>query len=230
MIDKPEDVVVASPSDDRRSAIARLVGAGGRKILEAPSLAAASALAEAAAPALVILQGFPVDSETLAYCRGAELTGARTIVICEHAELIDRIILLELGADDLLFEPVGDRLLLARIKAVLRRSGPDASQAQRPQAFEGGWKIDHVSREAIGPAGDRLALTRSEIALFHLFIANPNVRVDDGLATDRLGTAPGPAFRNAVSRLRRKLRSINGGIDPIRTVQGFGYTYSPVTT
>ncbi len=141
----------------------------------------------------------------------------------------DRIIGLEVGADDYLPKPVSPRELLARIRAVLRRQRAPGTtdQASRPFHFDG-WRFDPVKRVLHDPESVIISLSEGEFSLLHVFVERPQ-RV---LSRDQLlEYSRGPdsdAFDRAVdtqvSRLRRKLASRAPG-ELIRTVRNEGYMF-----
>lgn len=150
----------------------------------------------------------------------------------------DRVLGLDLGADDYLPKPFGRRELLARVRAVLRRSRTPAPSADGASAhaapprlcrFEG-WTIDLARRELVSPAGAVVDLSGAEYDLLLAFLEHPQ-RV---LARDRIlelarGRLADPFDRSVdvlVSRLRRKIES-EGGTAMIKTVRGAGYIFLP---
>lgn len=161
------------------------------------------------------------------------LSGRRDLGIVMVSALgseTDRIIGLEVGADDYLPKPFSPRELLARIRAVLRRQQPFAEMADEPSAtyqFEG-WTLDAVRRVLRDPKGVIITLSEGEFSLLRVFVERPQ-RV---LSRDQLlEYARGPdsdAFDRAidtqVSRLRRKLGSRSEN-ELIRTVRSEGYMF-----
>jgi two-component system OmpR family response regulator len=145
----------------------------------------------------------------------------------------DRIIGLELGADDYLSKPCNPRELLARVRAVLRRRrDPAPSEETLGAACEfAGWRLDLVRHELRSPRAVVVNLSSGEFSLLRAFVEHPQ-RV---LTRDQLlEYARGPqsdAFDRAIdvqiSRLRRKLEDGGGGIELIRTVRSEGYIFTP---
>lgn len=160
--------------------------------------------------------------------------GTPVVILSAMGEDTDRIVGLEVGADDYLAKPCNPRELLARVRAVLRRN-PDARDRRtaRPDgtAVEfAGWQLDLLRRELRSPHGVLVELSGGEIALLRAFVERPQ-RV---LTRDQLlDYARGPdadAFDRAVdvqvSRLRRKLAAGSAG-EIIRTVRNEGYLFLP---
>ncbi|HEY6869835.1 MAG TPA: response regulator [Novosphingobium sp.] len=144
----------------------------------------------------------------------------------------DRIVGLELGADDFLSKPFNARELVARIGAVLRRrSGevltPAAGKA-RVLSFEG-WTMTRARRELRSPAGALVDLTSAEFDLLNAFISQPQRVIGRErlieLSRARLGDASDRSIDVLVSRLRRKLDDAGGSV-PIRTIRGAGYMFT----
>jgi two-component system OmpR family response regulator len=156
---------------------------------------------------------------------------------------IDRIVGLEMGAEDYLAKPCNPRELLARIRTVLRRreSAPPAgtSDIVPMEATEGltrfaGWAIDLVGRTLADPGGDLVALSDAEFRLIRAFVEHPRrVLSRDQIldyATGHESELYDRAIDVQVSRLRRKLAGHEGGAELIRTVRNEGYMFVPVVT
>lgn len=219
-------LVVVSPSRAERRRLAALVADIGCTVLEASSPETAQALG-AASVDLVLLHCRALAGEELAFCR--TLGGARqpplVLVVAEKADLVDEIVALEIGADDLIAEPASDRLILARAKALMRRASPRRESARAHQSRPG-WRLNPTTRAATSPAGRTVVLSPSDASAFHLFLENPDVVFTSEAGARAVGTnSPSPAsFRTTVCRLRKKLDALGDG-EPIRTVRGVGYVY-----
>lgn len=144
----------------------------------------------------------------------------------------DRIVGLELGADDFLPKPFNTRELVARIGAVLRRRSGEALAPAGNEArnilFEG-WNLSRARRELRSPTGMLVDLTSAEFDLLNAFVSQPQRVIGRErlieLSRARLGDASDRSVDVLVSRLRRKLKGA-GDPPPIRTVRGVGYMFT----
>jgi len=162
-------------------------------------------------------------------------SGIGIIILTGRGETVDRIIGLEMGADDYLPKPFHLRELLARVKSVLRRvqsrTGEAGTQPARSRARFAGWSLDLSSRELASPTGEQVRLTTGEFDLLAAFVSNAN----QVLSRDRLldlarNREAGPFDRTIdvqVGRLRRKLEDDPQNPTLIKTVRGSGYIFTP---
>jgi DNA-binding response OmpR family regulator len=155
------------------------------------------------------------------------------IILTGRGEIVDRIIGLEMGADDYLPKPFHLRELLARVKSVLRRSstGAEKPAASRSKARFAGWNLDLSSRELFSPLGNEVRLTTGEFDLLAAFVNNANqVLTRDRLLDLARNREAGPFDRTIdvqVGRLRRKLEDDPQRPTMIKTVRGTGYIFTP---
>jgi two-component system OmpR family response regulator len=155
------------------------------------------------------------------------------IMLTAMAEETDRIIGLELGADDYVTKPFNPRELLARIRAVLRRTGESDDKnpegSARTYRFSG-WLLETARRRLLDPAGVEVAITGGEYELLVALLDRPNRVLTRDMLLDLLrGRQAGPfdrAIDVAVSRLRRKLEDDGRHSQLIKTVRGGGYVLS----
>ncbi len=155
------------------------------------------------------------------------------IMLTAMAEETDRIIGLELGADDYVTKPFNPRELLARIRAVLRRTGEAEERTQdgaaRLYRFAF-WQLETARRRLLDPHGVEVALTGGEYELLVALLDRPNRVLTRDMLLDLLrGRQSGPfdrAIDVAVSRLRRKLEDNGRHAQLIKTVRGGGYVLS----
>lgn len=181
---------------------------------------------------LVVLDVMLPGEDGLAICRRlAGPEGPPIIMLSAMGEDTDRIVGLELGADDYLPKPCNPRELLARVRAVLRRAEQRGVTSSGGAGCEfAGWRLDLMRRELRSPDGVVVNLSSGEFSLLRAFVERPQ-RV---LTRDQLlDYARGPsseAFDRAIdvqiSRLRRKLDDGAAGQDLIRTVRNEGYMFS----
>lgn len=147
----------------------------------------------------------------------------------------DRIVGLEIGADDYLVKPFNPRELLARINAVLRRTrGTEAAAGPGHLAQFDGWSLDTRRRELSNPDGVIVDLSTGEYDLLLTFLDYPQrVLTRDQLmdgAKHRIATGFDRAIDIQVSRLRKKLGSGEDGQSIIKTIRGTGYMFVPAVT
>ena len=194
-------------------------------------------------PDLIVLDLNMPEEDGLSIIRDLkQRTSVPIIMLTATASAIDRVVGLELGADDYLAKPCELRELLARIRSVLRRSGVGPQPAAPPSAspqpapdrarvrFGTKW-LDHDAQALRDDQGNEHPLTASEYGLLKVFAANPK-RV---LSRDRLlelaNARDAEAFDRAIDlrimRIRRKIEPDPGRPSVIRTVRGGGYLFSP---
>ena len=155
------------------------------------------------------------------------------IMLTAMGEEADRILGLELGADDYLPKPFSPRELLARARVVMKRTrntGPvDDDDSVKGFRFSG-WHINHMLREVCSPAGVLVALSSGEYKLLHIFLGRPNrVLTRDYLLDVTQGREAGPLDRSIdvlVSRLRLRLEDDARNPQFLKTVRGEGYLFA----
>jgi two-component system OmpR family response regulator len=155
------------------------------------------------------------------------------VMLTAMGEETDRIVGLELGADDYLPKPFNPRELLARIRAVLRRAGDgsgrgrDASRESGQKLRFSGWLLDPARRRLLNPDGVEVPLTGGEFDLLTALVDRANRVLTRDMLLDLLrGRQAGPfdrAIDVAISRLRRKLEDDGRHAQLIKTVRGGGY-------
>lgn len=163
------------------------------------------------------------------------------IMITGKGAMVDRIVGLEMGADDYLPKPFHLREVLARVRSVLRRTGgatpvtESRSQMDEEAGSDGffhfaGWTLDPGSRRLRSPEGSDVALTGAEYDLLLVFLKAPNVVLSRDALLDRLTgrdwTPYDRSIDTRVMRLRRKLQGVDGKLELIKTVRGAGYTFA----
>ncbi|UXY55432.1 response regulator [Pseudomonas tohonis] len=189
------------------------------------------AMGEVAAD-LVILDVMLPDEDGFSLCRWVRehqrLAHVPIIMLTASSDEADRVIGLELGADDYLGKPFSPRELQARIKALLRRVGFAQERGAEAQvlAFDE-WRLDMVSHRLFHIDGEEVILSGADFALLKLFLDHPQQILDrDTIANATRGREVMPLERivdMAVSRLRQRLRDTGKAPRLIRTVRGSGY-------
>jgi len=160
------------------------------------------------------------------------------VMLTAMGEETDRIVGLELGADDYMAKPFNPRELLARIRAVLRRAGgegADRAKDPQPRAIRfAGWTLEPGRRRLADPQGAEVILTGGEYELLAVLVERPNRVLTRDMLMDLLhGRQAGPfdrAIDVAVSRLRRKLEDDGRNPSLIKTVRGGGYVLAAEVT
>jgi two-component system OmpR family response regulator len=179
---------------------------------------------------LIVLDLMLPGANGLELCRELRKTSSIPVVmLTAKGEEVDRIIGLEVGADDYLPKPFNPRELLARINAVLRRSSGNApSTAGKSRMFGfAGWKLDVLKRELTSPAGVVVDLSTGEYDLLLTFLEAPQRVLSRDYLLDAARNRALEPFDRAidvqVSRLRRKFGASG---DLIKTVRGAGYLFA----
>jgi two-component system, OmpR family, phosphate regulon response regulator OmpR len=154
------------------------------------------------------------------------------IMVSARGEDIDRIVGLEVGADDYLAKPFNPRELLARVRAVLRRRSSASEDDQTPEGVHrfGPFEL-HVPSQRLLRDGQELPLTGSEFTLLRVLVEHPQRVLDRNTLLDLIkGYEHQPYDRSIdvrVARLRRKIENDPGNPRYIRTVWGRGYLFAP---
>ena len=182
-------------------------------------------------PDLILLDLMLPEMDGLEVCRRLRKTSnVPIIMITALGEEIDRVVGLEMGADDYLCKPFGVREVLARVKAVLRRSQVNERELPPPSILsgQGGLQLDPESRLARVGEID-LSLTRLEFDLLYLLLRNTGrVLTRERLLEQAWGydfVGDTRAVDSAIKRLRSKLRLASAEADGIEAVRGIGYRF-----
>lgn len=165
-------------------------------------------------------------------CRDVrERSDVPIILISTNSSEVDRVVGLELGADDYMTKPLSNRELAARLRAVLRRSRNERAIGlrSRSEARFDGWRVDFARCEVIDQQGESVALTAAEFSLLAVLLEHSQTVIARARLMELAGVRDAPSSDRSidvlVSRLRRKL-SRGGRPAPIVTVRGAGYMLS----
>lgn len=227
-------ILIVDDHREIRDLVGRYLARNGLRTTVAESAAAARRALKAAAVDLVVLDIMMPGEDGLSLCRHLrETAGPPVILLTAMAEETDRVVGLEMGADDYLVKPFNPRELLARIRAVLRRTQAvprprDPMEAGR-LAFDR-FELDPRRRE-LSEAGTVVPLSSGEFQLLSAFARRPGmVLTRDQLIDLTTGRTPAVFDRsidNQVSRLRRKIEKDPASPEIIKTVWGGGYMFTP---
>jgi len=191
--------------------------------------AEALAAMQASMPALVVLDLMLPGLDGLSLCRALRaFSTVPVIMVTARVEEIDRLLGLDAGADDYLCKPFSPRELMARIRAILRRTQP-AMQAPAPAPA---FSVDEDARR-IAVHGKPLDLTPSEYGILAALARRPGQVFSRAQLLD-LARAGNPnldandrAIDSHIKNLRRKLEAALPGLDPIHSIYGLGYRFDP---
>jgi len=239
-------ILVVDDDPQIRSMIERYLTKEGFSVILAENGAAMDAALEEHPIDLVLLDLVLPDEDGLILARRIrDKSEIGLIILTGKGEMIDRVVGLEMGADDYVSKPFHLRELLARIKSVLRRSAarmgtPAAPAASAPEATPApaekirarfaGWSFDFVKLELTSPAGETVPLTTGETNLLVAFIKHPNRVLDRDRLLDLVANRDWSPFDRSVDtqvvRLRRKVEENPSAPALIKTVRGAGYIFA----
>jgi two-component system OmpR family response regulator len=226
-------IAVIDDHKDIRELLVRYLGDHGYRVSAAESAAAFRRQLENSAPDLLVLDIMMPGDDGLTLCR--ELRAKSQIPIIFLTAMIedtDRIVGLEMGADDYVTKPFNPRELLARIKAVMRRtqSLPPTRTAVRAERIHFEDKVLDVGRrEVVGPDSVAVPLSNTEFRLLCVFLERPGVVLSRDQLLDLTSGRPADVWDrsidNQVSRLRRKIEKDPAQPALIKTCWGDGYQF-----
>jgi two-component system catabolic regulation response regulator CreB len=178
---------------------------------------------------LVILDvGLPDDNGFEVLKRLRRFSEVPVLLLTARAEEFDRILGLELGADDYVVKPFSPREVAARVRAILKRT----QSAMSPAASKQNLFVHDVAAKRIAYSGSNLILTPSEYHLIITLMACPGHVLSRSQLLDALGDAAEDSFERTIDShiksLRAKLRQVRSDLDPIVTHRGFGYALEVV--
>ena len=232
----PTRVLVVDDEAALREPLSDYLVRQGFAVSQAASAAEARArLAQTAAAEafdIVLLDIMMPGEDGLSLCRHLiEARGVPVIFLTARGEATDRIVGLEIGADDYVVKPFDPRELVARIRSVLRRANrsPDAAASAADEfhyTFEG-WRLDPLRRRLIDSEGAVVAISSAEFRLLVAFLDHPRQVLDRDRLLDMVQGREAHLFDRAVdnqiSRLRRKIERDSRNPELIQTVWGGGY-------
>ena len=234
MRDKPH-LLVVDDHRDIRDGLAKFMGEHGFRVSTAPDGEGMRTVLKKNRIDLVVLDLMLPGEDGLTLCR--ELRGKSNIpvvMLTAIGEETDRIVGLEMGADDYLPKPFNPRELLARVKAVLRRARSLPETVRLPDEtvirFDT-WTFNLARRELEAPDGTAVPMSTGEFNLLRVFVRHPgHVLSRDQLLDLTQGREAAPLDRSIdtqISRLRRKIEADPRDPKIIKTVWGGGYVFTP---
>ena len=223
------NILIVDDDQGLRVEIADYLGKHGYVVHTAENAEAMEQALRANSIQLIVLDVMMPGEDGLSICRRlSDGDGPPIVIMSAMGEEIDRIVGLELGADDYLPKPCSPRELLARIRSVLRRGEERPSKSTGYSYEFAGFHLDVVRRQLHAPAGVAVLLTEGEFSLLTSFIERPGQILTRDELIERARGSESEVFDRAidvqVSRLRRKLTSAGHG-EIIRTIRGAGYMF-----
>ena len=201
----------------------------GFAVTQAASAAEARSRLREARPDLVLLDIMMPGEDGRSRCRPiGEALAVPVILLTAKGESTDRIVGLEIGADDYVVNPFDPRELVARIRSVLRRAAKGAPPPAEDELLEfEGWRLDPLKRRLTAPDGAMVSISSAEFRLLLAFLEHPRQVLDRDRLLDMVQGREAHLFDravdNQVSRLRRKIEADSRNPALIQTVWGGGY-------
>ncbi|WP_336985482.1 response regulator transcription factor [Altererythrobacter aquiaggeris] len=230
----PTRILLVDDEASLREPLAEYLFGQGFSVVMAESAAAARSILRDHKPDLVLLDIMMPGEDGLSLCRHiTESIGIPVILLTAKGEATDRIVGLEIGADDYVVKPFEPRELVARIRSVLRRgtrgtthSNPDGELGYE---FEG-WKLDTLKQRLTDAEGALVPISSAEYRLLSAFLQHPRQVLDRDRLLDLVQGREAHAFDravdNQVSRLRGKIELDRSDPQLIQTVRGGGYRFA----
>jgi two-component system OmpR family response regulator len=232
----PPSILLVDDERSLREPLAEYLTRQGFVVREADSAAQARTLLAQELPDLALLDIMMPGEDGLSLCRHlVESRGLPTILLTAKGEAMDRIIGLEIGADDYVTKPFEPRELVARIRSVLRRAERPAAVADEEflYRFED-WQLDPLKRRLTDPDNALVPLSTAEFRMLRAFCDHPRQVLDRDRLLDMVQGREAQLFDRAVdnqiSRLRRKIETDSRNPHFIQTVRGGGYRFGAEVT
>jgi len=224
----PTRLLIVDDESSLREPLADYLTRQGFVVSQAASAAEAREALRSEAPDLVLLDIMMPGEDGLSLCRHlVESRHLPTIFLTARGEPTDRIVGLEIGADDYVVKPFEPRELVARIRSVLRRANRAAPEGEDEVLTFEGWTLDPLKRRLTDPEGAVVAISSAEFRLLMAFLEHPRQVLDRDRLLEMVQGREAHLFDravdNQVSRLRRKIEADSRNPQLIQTVWGGGY-------
>ena len=231
--DAPVSLLLVDDETTLREPLAEYLTGQGFVVSEADSAAAARSILQDMRPDLVLLDIMMPGEDGLSLTRHlVETQDLPVILLTAKSEATDRIVGLEMGADDYVIKPFEPRELVARIRSVLRR----ANRSEAPVSGDSehyvfdGWSLDPLKRKLTDPEGVAVPISTAEFRLLRAFLDHPREVLDRDRLLDMVQGRTAHIFDravdNQVSRLRGKIELDRSNPQLILTVRGGGYRFA----
>jgi two-component system OmpR family response regulator len=228
-MDRPDHVLVVDDDAEIRKLLGEYLQRSGFRVSLATDGREMRRALENSRPDIVVLDLMLPGDSGLTLCRDLRAdSNLPVIMLTARADEVDRIVGLEMGADDYLAKPFSPRELLARIKTVLRRTrGLPPTRGDANRLRFAGWTLELAARQLVAPDGVVVPLSGAEFRLLTVFLEHPNRVLDRNrlmdLTVGRDGTPFDRSIDVQVSRLRMRLRDDAREPRIIKTVRSEGY-------
>ena len=225
------NVLVVDDDTELRGHVSHYLEEHGYEVHQAGDAVEMQQVLDARSVDLIVLDMMLPGEDGLSICRRLSRKGGPSIIMLSAmGEEIDRVLGLELGADDYLPKPCSPRELLARIRAVMRRQEDARSgEPRQPRAYHFlGFTVDSLRRQLRAPSGATILLTAGEFSLLGVVLDHPQRILSRDQLIEMARGGDAEVFDRAVdvqiSRLRRKLHA-NVDQEIIKTYRGAGYLF-----
>jgi two-component system OmpR family response regulator len=228
----PTRLLLVDDEPSLREPLAEYLARQGFVVRQAEDAAKARSALLEETPDLVLLDIMMPGEDGLSLCRHlSEARNLPVIMLTAKGEAMDRIVGLEIGADDYVAKPFEPRELVARIRSVLRRSSKTSPSADEDAMYEfDGWRLDPLKRKLTDPQGTVVPVSSAEFRLLVAFLNHPRQVLDRDRLLDMVQGREAHLFDravdNQVSRLRRKMEDDSRDPKLIQTVWGGGYRFA----
>jgi len=233
-MDRPDHILIVDDDAEIRSLLVRYLEKNGQRATAVADGRAMWQALDRGSFDLVVLDVMLPGDDGPTLCRDLRArSDVPVVMLTARGDETDRIVGLEMGADDYLPKPFSARELLARIKVILRRTRslpPNLQPRDQPLLRFAGWTLDTTRRQLVAPDGGETPIAGAEYKLLRVFLDHPQRVLDrDQLLDLSQGREADPLDRSIdvqVSRLRKRLEADPQNPQIIKTVRGEGYVLS----